>query len=98
CDTSRPSFDHVPGYIPFHPTDCSTMSDRHAEDPLGTLIGDASMAIVEENDDENADPVTAAVVPVGTIRNTFYEGEITVSDVFNVSSLGIGPEDRKSVV
>lgn len=86
------AFDQVLGYIPFHITDFSTMSERHAEDPLGNLIGDAYMAIVEENDDENADPVTAAVVPVGTIRNTFYEGEITVSDVFNVSSLGIGPD------
>lgn len=33
-----------------------------------------------------------AVVPVGTIRSSFYEGDITVSDVFNVSSLGIGPD------
>lgn len=33
-----------------------------------------------------------AVVPVGTIRNSLYEGEITVSEVFNVSFLGIGPD------
>lgn len=85
-------FDQVLGYAPFHITDFRMMSERHAEDPLGNLIGDAYIATVEEHDDANADPITAAVVPVGTIRNTFYEGEITVSDVFNVSSLGIGPD------
>lgn len=85
-------FDQVIGYSPFHITDFNTMSARHMEDPLGNLIGDAYIATVEEHDAEDADPITAAVVPVGTIRNTFYEGEITVSDVFNVSSLGIGPD------
>lgn len=85
-------FNQVLAYSPFNVTDFKTMSDRHAEDPLGNLIGDAYIMTVEEHDDENADPITAAVVPVGTIRNTFNEGEITVSDVFNVSSLGIGPD------
>src|SRR5690625_768888 len=75
------TFDEVLAYAPFHITDFATMYDRHAEDPLGNLIGDAYIATVSEHDEMNADPITAAVVPVGTIRNSFYKGEITVSDV-----------------
>src|SRR5699024_8418920 len=85
-------FDQVLGTTSFNITDFASMYDRHAEDPLGNLIGDAYIAAVSEHDDVDAEPITAAVVPVGTIRNSLYEGNITVSDVFNVSSLGIGPD------
>lgn len=91
-DYFEKEFDQVLGVTPFTLTDFSMMYERHAEDPLGNLIGDAYMATVREHDDQDAEPITAAVVPVGTIRNSLYEGNITVSDVFNVSSLGIGPD------
>ena len=39
------------------------------------------------------DPVDVAVVPSGVIRDVFAENsDITVSDVFNAFSLGIGPD------
>ncbi|HZW69070.1 MAG TPA: bifunctional UDP-sugar hydrolase/5'-nucleotidase [Pseudogracilibacillus sp.] len=85
-------FEQVLGKSSFNITDYGSMYDRHAEDALGNLIGDAYIETVAEHDEADAEAITAAVVPVGTIRNSLYEGEITVSDVFNVSSLGIGPD------
>ena len=35
-------------------------------------------------------PVDVAVVPAGCVRDTFAQGDITVEDVFNAYSLGIG--------
>ena len=40
----------------------------------------------------NYDPVALAIVPTGTIRGSFVKGDITVSDAFTVSSLGIGAD------
>ena len=37
-------------------------------------------------------PVDLAVVASGVVRDSFQKGEITVSDAFNVSALGIGPD------
>ena len=85
-------FNEVLGRIPYHITEFETIYERHEEDPLGSLIGDAYLYTVREHDEEDVEPVTAAIVPVGTIRSSLYEGEITVSDVFNVSSLGIGKD------
>lgn len=85
-------FDEVVGQIPFHITDFESMSSRHEEDPLANVIGDAYLYTAREHDGEGAEPITASVVPVGTIRSSLYEGEITVSDVFNISSLGIGKD------
>ena len=34
----------------------------------------------------------AAIVPAGTIRDSFFQGDITVTDAFRVSSLGIGAD------
>src|SRR5690625_7759020 len=65
------------------------MSSRHEEDPLANVIGDAYLYTAREHDGAGAEPITASVVPVGTIRRSLYEGEITVSDVFNISSQGV---------
>ncbi|WJY28078.1 bifunctional metallophosphatase/5'-nucleotidase [Sporosarcina trichiuri] len=85
-------FDEVLAASPFDFTPFSQLGREQKEEPIGNLIGDSFIHMVEELEGTDYEPVAAAVVPVGTIRNTFREGDITVSDVFNANSLGIGPD------
>lgn len=62
------------------------------EDPLGNIIADSYIYAVAKAEGEGSDPVDVAVVPGGVIRGSFFTGDITVSDAFNVSSLGQGPD------
>lgn len=62
------------------------------EDSLGNLISDSYIYAVKKAEGDNYEPVDVAIVPVGVVRDTFQKGEITVSDVFNVSALGIGAD------
>lgn len=62
------------------------------EDPLGSIISDSYIYAVQQAEGENYKPVAAAFAPSGTIRDTLQKGEITVSDAFNVCSLGIGAD------
>lgn len=62
------------------------------EDTLGNLIADSYIYAVAEAEGPESDPVDVAVVPSGVIRGSFFKGDITVEDAFNVSSLGEGPD------
>ncbi len=70
----------------------NTLLKTHQEDPLGNLISDAYIAAVKKAEGAEYVSVAAAIVPVGTIRGTFYRGDITTADTFTVSSLGIGAD------
>ena len=59
---------------------------------LGDLMSDAYVYAVENSDDFDGVPVDVAVVPSGTVRDTYTAGDITVEQVFNSFSLGIGPD------
>lgn len=61
-------------------------------EPLGSIIADAYRFAVREAEGEDYEPVAAAVAPMGTIRDTIQNGEVTVWDAFNVCSLGIGKD------
>ena len=68
------------------------MSTRHEELNLGDIISDAYVYAVENSDNYDGDPVDVAVVPSGTVRDTYAKGNITVEDVYNSFSLGIGKD------
>ncbi|HQD91543.1 MAG TPA: 5'-nucleotidase C-terminal domain-containing protein [Syntrophomonadaceae bacterium] len=87
-------FDDILAYTPFSFTPVSDIEQVHDEQPLANLIGDSYIYAIKQAEGENYEPVDVAVVPAGTIRASFVEGNITVSDAFNVSSLGIGPDKR----
>ena len=91
-DKFNMEFDEVLAKTDFNFTPFGELGKKHDEDILGNLISDSYIYAVKKAEGENYEPVTAAIVPSGTIRNTFVKGDITVSDVFNVSSLGIGPD------
>ena len=66
--------------------------DIHEELNLGSIIADAYTYAVDHADTGDDAPVLVAVAPSGTIRDTYALGKITVENVFNSFSLGIGED------
>ena len=67
-------------------------SAKHTEINLGSIMADAYTYAVENFSDTDMHPVDVAVVPSGTIRDTYALGNITTENVFNSFSLGIGED------
>ena len=67
-------------------------SALHTELNLGSIMADAYTYAVESLDTTDTHPVDMAVVPSGTIRDTYALGDITTENVFNSFSLGIGKD------
>ncbi|MBQ7840190.1 MAG: bifunctional metallophosphatase/5'-nucleotidase [Lachnospiraceae bacterium] len=72
--------------------DASDTSAKHTELNLGSVMADAYTYAVETFGDGDGHPVDVAVVPSGTIRDTYAKGNITTENVFNSFSLGIGED------
>jgi len=87
------SFDQVLAVSPFNFDTVDKMYENHYEAPLGNLISDAYIYAVKKAEGVNYIPIDVAIVPIGTIRSSFFQGNITVADAFSVSSLGIGPDN-----
>ena len=68
------------------------LGDVHTEHNLGDILSDAYIYAVKNADDYDGQPVDVAVVPSGTVRDTYARGDITVEQVFNSFSLGIGAD------
>lgn len=66
--------------------------NAHQEYTMGNLIADSYRYAVEQAEGEEGVPVDFALTASGVIRDVIPTGQVTVSDVFNVSSLGIGDD------
>lgn len=86
------TFDQVIAENPVTFTQMDTFATEHKEDPLGSIISDSYIYAVQQAEGENYEKVYVALSPSGAIRDTFQTGPVTVSDAFNVSSLGIGAD------
>ncbi len=86
-------YDQVLAAAPFNFHNINDMIKVHQEDPLGNLVSDAYVYAVQKAEGRRYVPVDAAIVPVGTIRGSFYQGNVTAADAFTASSLGIGPDN-----
>ena len=64
----------------------------HEELNLGSIIADAYAYAVDHANTGDDTPALVAVAPSGTIRDTYALGNITVENVFNSFSLGIGED------
>lgn len=64
--------------------------DIHTDHNLGNLLSDAFMYTAADMDTGDSSPIDVTIVPSGCVRDTFARGDITVTDVFNAYSLGIG--------
>ena len=72
--------------------DSGTLGSKHVERNLGSIMADSYRYYVESLPDWDGAPVDVAVVPAGLVRETYSVGDITVEDVFNSFSLGIGED------
>lgn len=72
--------------------DSGTLGSKHVERNLGSIMSDSYRYYVEALPDWDGNPVDVAVVPAGLVRETYSIGNITVEDVFNSFSLGIGED------
>ena len=91
-DNFNMKFDGVLAQTPFKFTESTMIGIEHREEPLGSLIADSYIYAVQKAEGANYEPIAATAVPSGVIRDSFVKGDITTSQVFNVSSLGIGPD------
>ncbi len=85
--------DQVLAYNPWEFTKINGLGEILQEEPLGNLLADAYLYAVNNSDTGEQKPADIAVVPSGCIRDTLHkETEITVSDAFQILSLGIGAD------
>lgn len=68
------------------------LEDEHTEHNLGNIISDAYVYAVTNSPDFDGNAVDLAVVPSGTVRDSYPTGDITVESVFNSFSLGTGAD------
>ncbi len=88
------TYDQVIARSPYQFEDSQYMYDHPADYPLGNLLSDAMVYAVKKAEGDSYEPVDAAVVPMGIIRATINQGDVTVSDAFNILSLGTGPDEK----
>ena len=69
-----------------------SLGSKHEERNLGSIMADSYRYYVENLPDWDGNPVHVAAVPKGLVRETYPMGNITVEDVFNSFSLGIGED------
>ena len=84
--------DQILAYNAYHFSTEKDLSGTHTEHNLGNIMSDAYVYAVEHADGYDGIPVDVAVVPSGTVRDTYVPGNITVENVFNSFSLGIGKD------
>ena len=83
------SFDQVLAYNPYTFESVDEVYAARHESTLGNLLSDAYKWAAEQ---ATGEPVDLALTASGVIRESFAVGEVSVSDVFNAASLGIGAD------
>ena len=85
--------DQVLCYNPWKYPDLKEMMAQVQEQPFANLIADAYLYTMEQIGQKQKDETMLAVVPMGVIRDTFTSNkEVTVSNVYDAFSLGIGED------
>ena len=82
-------YNQVIAQSPYDFEDVDTIYQLRDHDLTG-LITDSYIYAVKQAEGENYAPIDVSLVPAGVIRSTFLKGDITVANVYEVSSLGIG--------
>ncbi len=83
------TFDQVVTINPYTFDSVQEVYDTAHESTLGNVFSDAYKWAVEQTTGETVD---VALTASGVIRETLPVGQVTVSDVFNAASLGVGTE------
>lgn len=66
--------------------------NQHRESTLGNLIADSYRWAAKQAEGADYVPVDFALTANGVIRASLAQGDLTVTDIFDVSSLGIGAD------
>lgn len=69
------------------------LGSTHTDQNLGNFMSDSYVYSLENAADYDGHPVDVAIVPSGCVRDSYSAGDITVTDVFNSFSLGIGTDE-----
>lgn len=83
------TFDQVLTYNPYSFDNVDAVYDYAHESTLGNVFSDAYRKAAA---DALGHPVDVALTASGVIRESIPVGEVTVSDIFNAASLGVGTE------
>ena len=83
------SFDEVLVHNPYTFDTVDEVYANHRESDLGNLFSDAYKWAVEQASGEAVD---VALTATGVLRESVPVGDVTVSDIFNAASLGVGTE------
>ena len=83
------SFDQVVTTNSYEFDNVDAVYDYAHESTLGNVFSDAYQWAVEQATGENVD---VALTASGVIRESIPMGDVTVSDIFNAASLGVGTE------
>ncbi len=86
------NYSQVIANSPYDYPDIRVMNENHVDQALGNLISDSFIYSVKQAEGENYVPVDVALVPVGVVRSNIAKGPITISNAYEVLSLGIGPD------
>ena len=88
----RLTFDQVIAHAGFNMETLYSAYLEPRELGLGNMITDAYRAAIQKKEGKDYKYVSLALQPLGLIRDTFLKGKITVADVFQVLSLGLGSD------
>lgn len=69
------------------------LGSTHTDQNLGNFMSDSYVYSLENAANYDGHPVDVAIVPSGCVRDSYSDGDITVTDVFNSFSLGIGTDE-----
>ncbi len=86
------SIDDIVAYNEYQLKDFSEFGKEQGEEILGNILSDAVIHATKVAEGDDYEEVSLAVVPHGVIRASIPTGDVTVEDMFNVLSLGIGPD------
>lgn len=84
------SFDQVISNSDFDMESLNSAYQNPREMGLGNMITDAYRFAIKKTEGRNNEYINMAIEPLGLIRDSFRKGPITVANVFQVLSLGMG--------
>jgi 2',3'-cyclic-nucleotide 2'-phosphodiesterase (5'-nucleotidase family) len=87
------TYDEVIAESAFHMESLDSATSRPREMALGNLITDAYRMAIKKAEGSGYRHVNFALQPLGHIRDSLQAGKITAADIFQVLSLGIGPDE-----
>ena len=95
-DNFGESFDRTLAFSPFTFNSIKSILKEHKEQPIANLITDSFVYAVKKAEGKDYIPITAAIISAGSLRDSLVDGDITISQVFSLTPLGIGADGLSS--